>query len=284
MEQTTIAPPSCFICLDPITNTLEQIKCSACDHVRLCVYCLNSWIHKHAKTLQLACVCGNETGFRTSLTQFRQRHALISHFVEKTLTSHYMAKTKCTEHEALRHIWGFVDFYYAKLCTPWIIPSYPIITLWKLFEEQTDIYRVWTHHLKLASIPCFKLAHVINKADNSRVHLPPRGFYFASAKEVALTNQFYPRNDPLLWPGVDFYEDAIQIFIRTLSGSTLALPVQRNETLDQFKLTLSRLVNIEPRDLHLVFGGKRLDDDNTLESYNIQNLSTLHMVMFLRGD
>ena len=73
-----------------------------------------------------------------------------------------------------------------------------------------------------------------------------------------------------------------EIFIRTLTGKTLTIPVELGDTIASLKEKVFSIENIPVEEQRLIFGGKQLDDNQTLESYNIQKDSTIHLVLRLR--
>ena len=70
-----------------------------------------------------------------------------------------------------------------------------------------------------------------------------------------------------------------KIFIKTIKGKTIFIYYLYDDTIKNIKNKIEIKENI-PSELQLLFfNGQQLEDDKTLKYYNIENLSTLHLVL-----
>ena len=74
-----------------------------------------------------------------------------------------------------------------------------------------------------------------------------------------------------------------QIFIKTLTGRKQAFNFEPENQVLAVKQALQEKEGIQVDQIKLIFSGKQLADNNTLESYNIAAGATIHMVLQLRG-
>lgn len=77
---------------------------------------------------------------------------------------------------------------------------------------------------------------------------------------------------------------ALTLFALNLTGKRFAVRCEPNDTIQKLKEALSQEMCIPANQFLLIFAGKQLDPERTIDSYRICTDATLHVVTKLRGD
>lgn len=75
----------------------------------------------------------------------------------------------------------------------------------------------------------------------------------------------------------------IKIFIQTVSNKIISLNIGIENTIEELKILINEKENMPMHEQRLIYAGKQLENFYKLKDYNIQNNSTLYLVLRLRG-
>lgn len=74
----------------------------------------------------------------------------------------------------------------------------------------------------------------------------------------------------------------MQIFVKSIRGDTITL-VDISETVDSVKATIEEIEGVPAEHQRLIYGANEMESGRKLSDYNIQEDSTIHLMLGLQG-
>ena len=71
--------------------------------------------------------------------------------------------------------------------------------------------------------------------------------------------------------------------VLNLSGHNICYEATKDWRVRDLKARIAESEGIPPNVQRLIYGGKQMNDDETLDSYGIRSTSTVHLAMRLQG-
>ena len=116
----------------------------------------------------------------------------------------------------------------------------------------------------------------------------------SSSKEIKYNliykNKKLLYNNPMDYQGIkdgDTIElenrNTVEIKVETLTGKTLTLSVELNDSVETLKSLIQIFEGIPPDQARLIYAGMQLEEHRQLSKYKIQSESTIHLILRLRG-
>ena len=116
----------------------------------------------------------------------------------------------------------------------------------------------------------------------------------SSSKEIKYNliykNKKLLYNNPMDYQGIkdgDTIElenrNTVEIKVKTLTGKTLTLSVELNDSVETLKSLIQIFEGIPPDQARLIYAGMQLEEHRQLSKYKIQSESTIHLILRLRG-
>ena len=90
-------------------------------------------------------------------------------------------------------------------------------------------------------------------------------------------------------PNDNIYAKVLQIrggmhvYVKTLTGKTISVEVEPDESVESLKAKIQEKEGVPIDQQRIIFDGKQLDSLKSLSDYDIDDDSTLHLVLRLRG-
>ena len=78
-------------------------------------------------------------------------------------------------------------------------------------------------------------------------------------------------------------KNSLNFNIQTLTGKIINIDFDSYNTIYDLKLSIRDITGIPIDQQRLTFAGMQLEDERTLEDYNIVNESTIYLILRLRG-
>jgi ubiquitin-like protein Nedd8 len=75
----------------------------------------------------------------------------------------------------------------------------------------------------------------------------------------------------------------MQIFVERMVGPNFQLQVEEDESIEDLKMKIYRILSIVPDQQRLVYQGEHMLEDKTISDYNIQEGSVIHLSIWSTG-